>query len=129
MALTFGSVPSVKSRDSRGQETMSFVQAQHIIMAVAVLVIGLGVTEGPGAARADAQSGPFATICALKEIKVITLIEEHGAAADLVSDRLGDAGLAMLRARMACYQGRVAEAVALYDEILSLGPVRSADRR
>jgi hypothetical protein len=115
MALTFGSMPSVKSRDSKGQETMSLVRAQHIIAAVAALVIGLGVAEGPGAARADAQSGSFASICALKEIKVITLIEEHGAAADLASDRLGDAGLAMLRARMACYEGRVAEAVALYD--------------
>jgi hypothetical protein len=69
--------------------------------------------------------GSFATVCALKETKVITLIEDHGEAGDLPADRLGDAGLAMLRARLACYEGRVAEALALYDGILSLGPVVS----
>jgi hypothetical protein len=63
--------------------------------------------------------------CALKEVKVITLIEDHGDAGDLPSDSLGDAGLAMLRARLACYEGRVGEALALYDGILNLGPVVS----
>jgi hypothetical protein len=59
----------------------------------------------------------------LKETKVITLIEDHGDAEDLPADRLGDAGLAMLRARSACYEGRVDEALALYDTVLKLGPV------
>jgi len=81
-------------------------------------------TAGSGAA-ADEQSGAFATVCALKETKVITLIEDHGEAKDLPSDSLGDAGLAMLRARAACYEGRVSEALALYDGILNLGPVVS----
>jgi len=31
----------------------------------------------------------------------------------------------MLRARRACYEGRVDEALALYDSILNLGPVVS----
>jgi hypothetical protein len=79
---------------------------------------------GSGAA-ADEQSGTFATVCALKETKVITLIEDHGEAKDVPSDSLGDAGLAMLRARAACYEGRVSEALALYDGILNLGPVVS----
>jgi hypothetical protein len=108
---------------------MMFVRAHHIIAVAAALVVGVGVAVGSATARADWQSGPFATVCALKEIKVITLIEDHGAAADLPSNKLSDAGLAMLRARLACYDGRVAEAVALYDEILSLGPVASAQRQ
>jgi hypothetical protein len=33
--------------------------------------------------------------------------------------------MAMLRARLACYEGRVSEALALYDSILNLGPVVS----
>ena len=76
-------------------------------------------------ASAEWQSGPFAMVCALKETKVITLIEDHGEPGDLPSDSLGDAGLAMLRARLACYEGRVSEALALYDNILNLGPVVS----
>ena len=74
---------------------------------------------------AQGQAGQFARECALKETTVITLIEDHGEAGDLPADSLGDAGLAMLRARLACYEGRVAEALALYDGILSLGPVVS----
>jgi len=105
---------------------MMLVRAPHIIAVIAALLVGLGVAAASGSARADRQAGPFATICAQKEIEVITLIEDHGVAADLAPDRLGDAGLAMLRARLACYEGRIAEAVALYDEILSLGPVASA---
>jgi hypothetical protein len=87
------------------------------------------VAVGSGAVSADSLSGPFPKVCALAEIKVITLIEEHGEAADLPSGRLGEAGLAMLRARSACYEGRVAEAIALCDEILTLGPVASARRQ
>ena len=76
-------------------------------------------------AIAQGQAAQFARECALKEIAVITVIEDHGAAQDLPADRLGDAGLTMLRARSACYEGRVSEALALYESILDLGPVAS----
>jgi hypothetical protein len=76
-------------------------------------------------ATAQGQAGQFARECALKETMVITLIEDHGAAEDLPADRLGEAGLTMLRARLTCYEGRVGEALALYDSILDLGPVAS----
>jgi hypothetical protein len=80
-------------------------------------------------AMAQGQVGQFAQECALKEITVITVIEDHGAAEDLPADRLGDAGLTMLRARSACYEGRVGEALALYESILDLGPVASLRRQ
>jgi hypothetical protein len=88
--------------------------------AVFACAAGSGAVAAP-----DAPSGSFATVCALKETEVITLIEDHGETGDLPADRLVDAGLAMLGARLACYEGRVAEALALYDGILSLGPVVS----
>jgi len=96
---------------------------QRIPHLAAALAIGCVVASG--AAGADGQSRPFATTCALKETAVITLIEDHAEAQDLPSDKLGEAGLAMLRARLTCYEGRVEEALALYDGILSLGPVVS----
>ena len=104
---------------------MRFVPLKSVVLAgiVAACAVGSGV------ASADWRSGPLARVCALKETKVITLIDDHGEAADLPSDILAEAGLALLRARSACYEGRVAEAVALYDEILSLGPVASAPRQ
>jgi hypothetical protein len=57
------------------------------------------------------------------------LIEDHGAAEDLPSARLGDAAMTMLRARSVCYEGRVGEALALYESILELGPVASLRRQ
>ena len=79
----------------------------------------------PISAMAQGPAGQFARECALKETTVITLIEDHGAAEDLPADRLGAAGLTMLRARLTCYEGRVGDALALYDSILALGPVAS----
>ena len=99
---------------------------QRRVLPALVLVASLAVT---GSAMAQGQAAQFARECALKETTVITLIEDHGAAEDLPADRLGDAGLAMLRARMACYEGRVNEALALYESIFDLGPVASLDRQ
>jgi hypothetical protein len=79
-------------------------------------------------AMAQAQAVQFARECALKETEAITVIEDHGTAEDLPADRLSSAGLTMLRARLTCYEGRVSEALALYDSILALGPVASLPR-
>ncbi len=59
---------------------------------------------------------------------MVTLIEEHGEAQILSSARLFDAAQTMLRARAICAEGRVAEAHALYDGILSIGPVVTLKR-
>jgi hypothetical protein len=37
--------------------------------------------------------------------------------------------MTMLRARLICYEGRVVEALALYESILDLGPVASLRRQ
>jgi len=83
----------------------------------------------PFSAMAQGGSVQFDRECALKEIAVITLIEDHGEAEDLPADRVADAGLRLLEARLACYDGRVREALALYDSIFDLGPVAWARRQ
>jgi hypothetical protein len=110
------------------------MRAYHIIAILTVILVGIGAqifftspsSESPGMIGASAQA-PARNFpdCARKEIAAITLIEDHGAAGDLSSDRLGQAGLTMMRARAACYQGRVGEALALYDSIIHIAPVAS----
>jgi hypothetical protein len=79
--------------------------------------------SAPGA-MAHEQSTSLAAICAEREVQVITLLEDHGRSQDIASDALGEAGLTRMQAQTACYQGRVAEAVAIYDGIVAkLGPV------
>lgn len=80
-------------------------------------------------AMAQGQAGQFAPACAVKDVASITLIEQHAAAEDVPADRLGNAGLALLSARMACYEGRVGEALALYDSILGRGPLALLSRQ
>jgi hypothetical protein len=79
----------------------------------------------PGNAIAEGQAVRLARACAVKEVAAITVIEDHGDADDLPANRLGEAGQTMLDARLACYAGRVTEALALYDRVLALGPVAS----
>ena len=93
-----------------------------MVVAIAWLAVFLAMAIN---AVAQGHSVQFARECALKETTVITLIEDHGAAEDVPAERLGAAGLTMLRARLTCYEGRVVEALALYDSILDLGPVAS----
>jgi hypothetical protein len=89
---------------------------QSLVGATSLCVLAVG------AALAE-PSHTLATECALRETKAITLIEDHGAAGDIPSDKLAAAGVTMFKARSTCYEGRVDEALALYDSILSLGPV------
>lgn len=98
---------------------------RHVSPALG-LVASLALTTG---VMAQEQTRQFAKECALKEITVVTLIEDHGVADDLPADRLAAAGLAMLHARSTCYAGRVDEALALYGSILDLGPVASLQGR
>jgi hypothetical protein len=101
------------------------IRERRLLPALA-LVASLAMTIS---AMAQGQVGPFAPECARMEVTVITLIEDHGAAEDMPADRLANAGLTWLRARAACYQGRVGEALALYQSILELGPVASLRRQ
>jgi len=93
------------------------------------LLIGFGVTFfGSYGALAQSVTGP--RLCAARDIEVITLIEDHGAANDVESARLSNAGLTQMQARSACSAGRVTEAIALYDEIIrSLSPTLSRSTR
>jgi hypothetical protein len=97
----------------------------------------LGVTIN-GAAAGD---GKFTRVCAERDVKVVTLIEDHGRLTEnhgtaapiepfVGNGALAMAGLMLLDARAACYRGQEAEAVAIYDRIAAmLGPVMAGQLR
>jgi len=81
-------------------------------------------TYAAAGVMAQEQSTPLALVCAERDVLVITLLEDHGRAQDVSSEALGKAGLNRIRAYTTCYEGRVAEAVLIYDGIVAdLGPV------
>jgi hypothetical protein len=70
-----------------------------------------------GASSGVATAGSFTRGCAAKDMQVLMLIEE-AENNDLISAmRATDAILAMLHARMVCHEGRVLDALALYEGI------------
>src|SRR5262245_34296153 len=98
------------------------LQSTRLLVVASLLAVATNV--------ATAGDEIFAKICAEREIKVVTLIEDHAEAAftkPLVeTETLSRAGLMQFQAREECYRGRVAEAITLYDQIVTmLGPVLS----
>src|SRR5262245_38290207 len=86
-------------------------------------VISVGAAQG----IATAGDQAIARVCAEREWKSIPDVEDHGpmerTASFVGSDVLDRARLMMFEAREECYRGRVTEAVALYDKVVTmLGP-------
>ena len=57
----------------------------------------------------------FPIECALRDVQVLTQLEQAGEIAGPNADHVGKAFLTMLEARAVCAQQRVAEGLALYD--------------
>jgi hypothetical protein len=66
----------------------------------------------------------FTPACANRDLQPVMLIEEHCRANTVARERLTHPFLTVLQARIACCEGRVREAIALYDSI-AIGPVLS----
>ena len=76
-----------------------------------------------GEAVAAARTG--SPLCAARDIKVVTLIEDAGNARTVPDAQLAEAFFTLAKARESCAAGRVEEALAVYDGI-TLVPVQAA---
>jgi hypothetical protein len=92
-------------------------------MAKLLLMLGTFLILAGSADMAISQSAQGWGDCSMRDIKATTLIEDHGVAADVHAERLFGAALIVFEARKACREGRFSEARALYDFVLTLGPV------
>jgi len=75
---------------------------------VAVCLIALHTT---------ATAGSFTRGCAARDMQVLMLVEQHENVGAISAERSTDAIIAMFEARMVCHEGRVLDALALYDRI------------
>lgn len=62
-------------------------------------------------------AGAFLRGCAARDLQILTMIEDRENAGAVSAERVRDALLAMMHARIACHEGHVADALALYDGI------------
>jgi hypothetical protein len=70
-----------------------------------------------GTMTSNATAGSFTRECAARDLQVLMLIEDQEAADTVASDKLNNAVLTMMDARIVCHEGRVLDALAIYDRI------------
>ena len=70
-----------------------------------------------GTMASTATAGSFTRECAARDLQVLMLIEDQEAANAVASDKLNDAVVSMMDARIVCHEGHVLDALAIYDRI------------
>lgn len=63
------------------------------------------------------SAGAFTRGCAARDLQILMLIEDRESSSMVSMETLSDALLAMLEARIVCHEGRVVDAMVLYDSI------------
>jgi hypothetical protein len=73
-----------------------------------------------------AAAGSFTRGCAARDFQLLTLIEEQENAGSIAAEKISDALLEMMHARIVCHNGRVLDALAIYDAVAeSVRPIRT----
>ena len=73
-----------------------------------------------------AAAGSFTRGCAARDLQLLTVIEEQENAGSIPAEKISEALLEMMHARIVCHQGQVLDALAIYDAVSeSVRPVWS----
>ena len=73
-----------------------------------------------------AAAGSFTRGCAARDLQLLTVIEEQELTGSISAEKISEALLEMMHARIVCHQGQVLDALAIYDAVAeSVRPVRS----
>ena len=73
-----------------------------------------------------AAAGSFTRGCAARDLQLLTVIEERENAGSIPTEKISEALLEMMHARIVCHQGQVLDALAIYDAVAeSVRPIRS----
>jgi hypothetical protein len=73
-----------------------------------------------------AAAGSFTRGCAARDLQLLTVIEEQELTGSIPAEKISEALIEMMHARIVCHQGRVLDALAIYDAVTeSVRPVWS----
>src|SRR6266700_5492643 len=70
-----------------------------------------------GAIVRETNAGSFTRGCAARDLQILMLIEDREDSNAVSPEKLSDALLTMMNARMVCYEGHVVDALAIYDSV------------
>ncbi len=73
-----------------------------------------------------AAAGSFTRGCAARDLQLLTVIEEQELTGSIPAEKISEALVEMMHARIVCHQGQVLDALAIYDAVAeSVRPIRS----
>ena len=73
-----------------------------------------------------AAAGSFTRGCAARDLQLLKAIEEQELSGSISAEKVSEVLLEMMHARIFCHQGRVPDALAIYDAVTqSVRPVRA----
>ena len=85
---------------------------------------------GVGMMLDGATAGSFTRGCAARDLQILFLVEEQEASGLVSPEKLSDALIEMMHARIVCHEGRVLDALTIYDAVAeSLRAIRSGRAR
>jgi len=85
---------------------------------------------GVGLMIDGAMAGSFTRGCAARDLQILFLVEEQEASGLVSPEKLSDALIEMMHARIVCHEGRVLDALTIYDAVAeSLRAIRSGRAR
>jgi signal recognition particle receptor subunit beta len=73
-----------------------------------------------------AAAGSFTRGCAARDLQLLIAIEQQELTGAIPAEKISEALLEMMHARIVCHSGRVLDALAIYDAVTeSIQPIRS----
>jgi hypothetical protein len=79
------------------------------------LLVSVAVAALCPHAITETTAGSFTRGCAVRDVQILMLIEEHESTNVIPPQQLGEAMRLMMEARMICRDGHEADALAMYD--------------
>ena len=90
------------------------------------LIPWLLATFAIGVMTNAATAGSFTRGCAARDLQILTMIEEQENAGSVPAEKLSEALVEMMHARIVCHNSQVLDALAIYDAVAeAVRPIRS----
>jgi hypothetical protein len=91
-----------------GTTTQEILMSSHLVRTTAILAVLVGMVT-----NSTAGGGSFTRGCAARDMQILMMLEQRAVGAQELSETL----ITIVDARMVCSEGRVLDALEMYDNI------------
>ena len=84
----------------------------HLVRTMAIFAVLVGMVT-----NSTAGGGSFTRGCAARDMQILMMLEQRESASALAAQELSETLITIVDARMVCFEGRVLDALEIYDNI------------